>query len=61
MQRTTQQDPLKRLEVESLLGYQKGVSFSFTTENNGNKERLEVMEEVDVNKKAIKWRANGDP
>jgi hypothetical protein len=55
------QDPFKFLEAESLLGYQKCVGFSYTTEDKGNTERIEKMEHVDVNKKVIKGRSIGAP
>ena len=61
LHRVSQQDPLRCLEAESLLGYQKGLGFSFSTEDIGHKDRLVVMEEVDVNKKVIKGRVNGEP
>jgi len=47
------EDPLKKLEAESLFGIQNELGFSFTTPRLADTERLEVMEVVDVKNKVI--------
>jgi hypothetical protein len=47
-------DPLKKVEASSLYGIQNGLGFSFTTPEGANKDRLEDMEVVDVEKKVVR-------
>lgn len=52
-------DPLKKVEVSSLYGIQNDLGFSFTTPVGANKDRLEKMEVVDVEKKVFRENKTG--